>query len=259
MRWIDCVLFNGEPITKLRLAYLADTVDVFYVCEARYTHQGAKKETLYIDSCREWFAPYIHKVRFLVCEEPWQHGQFERFHRDYPVATILAEETGPYIISGCDIDEIPDLRAMPPKEELYQLCERGGCVRMAQEFYYYNFGWRLTEIWTAPFFLNDRLLARVKSLQRFRYANPRTTAATIPCGWHFSYFQSITDIQRKLESFCHAEYNTDVYKNPAHIRACIAAGQDLFFRNKVLVKADLSGFPSQIQAFAAEINAIQTE
>ena len=258
MRWIDCVLFNGEPITKLRLAYLAPVVDVFYICEARYTHQGARKDILYTDTCREWFAPYADKVKFVVYEEPYRHENYERAHRDFPVAAILANEKGPYILSGCDIDELPDLRTMPPKEDIYRLCSQGGCVRMAQEFYYYHFGWRLTEMWTAPFFLNDTLLAKAQSLQRFRYHNPRVTVATIQCGWHFSYFQSIAEIQRKLESFCHSEYNKDTYKNPAHIRACIAAGKDLFLRNKTLVPADLSRFPQQIQDFAAEITALQS-
>ena len=222
-RWIDCTLFNGEPITILRLQYLWDRVDVFYICEGRYTHQGKPKEVLYLDKYKEWFEPYTSKVKFLVLEEPYTASvNYEHRHRNYPVEAILANETnaGPYIVFCADVDEIPDLRTLPSNEELFAISERDGPIHLEQ-----------------------------RVLNPFRYYNRATSKHLIKCGWHFSYFQSVAEICRKLESFCHKEYNSPKYKDEAHILDCMTNGKDLFFRNKTFEQEDLSTFPPEFLEF----------
>jgi hypothetical protein len=44
---LDIILFNGEPIIKLRIPYLYDTVDYFVIIESKETHSGIIKEELY--------------------------------------------------------------------------------------------------------------------------------------------------------------------------------------------------------------------
>jgi hypothetical protein len=232
MLWIDYVLFNGEEIAKARLEYLNKYVDIFYICEGRYTHQGSRKEVLYIEKKAEWFEEYKDKIRYYVFEKrPEEVKNYEQSHRDSAVMEIIEKESSPYIISGCDIDEIPDLSKMPRKEEIYKKCSTG-CVRMSQKFFYYNLNHHFKERWTAPFFINDILLKRTRSIQYYRYENASKTSCIIECGWHFSYFQSAEEIVRKLSSFCHAEYNREKYKDIEHIRACISKGKDLFGRVK---------------------------
>ena len=257
MLWLDCVLFDGEPIAKARLEYLFEKVDLFYICEARYTHQGAYKKALYYETHKDWFAPYLSKIRFIEFGKEPTSGVYENEHRNAPVNTILDTQQEPFIMSCCDIDEIPNLATMPSVDQIHSHCKKG-CVRMAQDFYYYNTKWRFSDKWTAPFFMSDVLLRKTRSIQTFRYDNRSKTSITIDCGWHFSYFQSIAEIQRKLESFCHKEYNSETYKNPEHISKCIREGVDLFMRsNKKLVAAADSALPEIFQKFSNETEALQ--
>jgi hypothetical protein len=250
VRWIDCTLFNGEAITLLRLQYLWNVVDVFYICEARYTYQGQRKETLYIEQQKELFEPYMSKVKFITFEEPFTAlMNYEHRHRNYPAEVILAQETGPYIVFCADVDEFPDIRTLPSKGDLYAISQRDGPIHLEQRMYYYNFNWRMVGPWTGPYFLSDTRLATIRTFNPLRYFNPATSKHRIPCGWHFSYFQSIAEIRRKLASFSHAEYNTPRYTEEAHILDCITNGKDLFFRNKTFEREDLSHFPPEFLEF----------
>jgi hypothetical protein len=202
----------------------------------------------------------MSKVRFIVYDKPPGSRVYENEHRDAPVETILESHVGEkFVLSGCDIDEIPDLSTMPSLEEIHTLCSRG-CVRLSQDFYYYNTKWRFAEKWTAPFFINERLLRGAGSIQKYRYENPYNTSMVLPCGWHFSYFQSVEDIRRKLESCCHKEYNSQKYKNREHIVKCIESGIDLFMRsNKKLIAAGAEGeaLPEVFQRASLEIALLQ--
>ena len=59
-------MFNGEEAALYRVKYLYETVDKFYICEKKYTHQGSEKEKLYIDVMRALFEPYLSKIEFAV-------------------------------------------------------------------------------------------------------------------------------------------------------------------------------------------------
>lgn len=47
-------------------------------------------------------------------------------------------------------------------------------------------------------------------------------------GWHFSYIGGIERIIQKIESFSHAEYNKDEYKDSNKIKYLINTGRDIF-------------------------------
>jgi hypothetical protein len=67
--FIDSFLFNGEEIVKLRLDYLYNYVDYFYIVESMYTFTGNKKEEFYLDKYSEWFEPYKNKIKFIRIKE----------------------------------------------------------------------------------------------------------------------------------------------------------------------------------------------
>ena len=66
--FIDSFLFNGEPIVKLRLEYLYNYVDYFYIVESIYTFSGIKKQRYYCDKYIDWFEPYLDKIVFVKIE-----------------------------------------------------------------------------------------------------------------------------------------------------------------------------------------------
>ncbi len=107
MLLFDTCLFNGENIMKLRLNYLYPFVDRFFICEKRYTYQGKRKEELYVDLCKEWFAPFQDKITVIVDEsepfpEPWEN---EYHHRRYAQKTIQE-----YTVK-CELQEHPNVSA----------------------------------------------------------------------------------------------------------------------------------------------------
>ncbi len=251
-RWIDCTLFNGEPIVLLRLQYLFDSVDVFYICEARYTYQGKRKETLYIDAHKDWFEPYLSKIKFHVYEDEFvKLWDYERDHRNSPAELILKNEAQPYVVSCSDVDEIPDLSKLPEKHIMFLVCQKyDGKINIMQDMYYYNFNWRMKGgYWAPSFFINSVCLANHREFAKFRSFNYAEMKGIFKCGWHFSYFQTVPEIIRKLESFSHAEFNFDQYKKEEYILDCITNGKDILLRDFEFTKEDLSVFPPEFLEF----------
>ena len=125
---IDTFPFNGEPIVQLRLQLMAPLVDLIYVVEARYTHSGKRKASLYTHLKRAWFEPYMDKVRFLILDEFSEMSDARRremqqlhpqtpdptmWHREHEQRDLVQRELvkldqakQPYVILVCDCDEL---------------------------------------------------------------------------------------------------------------------------------------------------------
>lgn len=252
MLWIDNFLFNGEEVAFHRIKYLYDSVDKFYICEKSYTYQGAKKEKLYIDIMRKRFEPYLEKIEFAVdYSEPIGVLEDETSHRNFCASKILVDypETQ-FIVTVCDVHEIPDLEIMKTvKEGIYNRCAEG-CIYMEMDAFYYNLNWlfdtQLSE--KMPFIINDILLKAHGNLQAFR-DEKGPVFGTFECGWTFSYFMSVLDIIRDLESSSQLEFNRQEYKNPEIIMDSIINGDDFLRRDYVTVsknEENKSKYPKEI-------------
>ena len=227
MKWIDSIMFNGEPVIKLRLEYLFNSIDTFYICEQRYTHQGNRKNELFVEKYLEWFTPYLSKIIFLIDEENNEGSSWdkENKHRNYSIPYILENnKNDKYIISVCDCDEIPDLSKVN-KMDIYNKCDNGALF-MKQKLFYYNLNWYIG-MWSRAFFLNDIILNQYNSFQLWR-DEKGPSVGSIECGWHLSYFMNKEGILQKLESFAHSEFNSSNYKDINNIYDCIQQGKLLF-------------------------------
>lgn len=260
--WIDTIMFNGEPIIKLRLQWLYSHVDRFYIAEQRYTHQGQKKEQLFIEKYKEWFLEYMDKITFLIDEKEYSQETdawvVENAQRNYPISRILEDHPGKeYICSVCDCDEIPDWRVVETMgTELYTRCNTGAMI-MDQQLYFYNLQWGPSP-WKRAFFLNNRTLETYKDLQLFRNIdNQGPVSGHFNCGWHFSYFMEPADIIRKIESFAHKEVNKETFKTKEHVKDCIMNGKFLYGGDFVLSKNSTFNFPKEIMVFHFQLMAIQ--
>lgn len=200
----------------LRLKYLYDYVDTFYITEQRYTHQGSRKEILYIEKNAVEFEPFKDKIRFLVDETKYEGDSWnqENGHRRFATPYILNENEGKsYICSFCDCDEIPDREKVVENKGLYDAAS-GGPAMLIQNLYYYNLNWYACE-WKRAFFLNDISL-KTMDVQAARN-NQLYSPHSFICGWHLSYAFSIDEIVRKFESFAHKEFNLESFKNRENI------------------------------------------
>lgn len=262
MKILDNFLFNGELIVKLRLKYLYSFVDRFYICEKRYTHQGKRKEQLFIEIFSDWFIDYKDKCVFLIDEsEPFETSwKSENFHRNFSAKYILEDFLEEKFLLICsDVDEIPNISVLQNnKEKLYEI-GMNGSISFHQKMYYYNLQW-FTHDWYHAFLINDIILKENPELEVYRGKKGKH-AGTIECGWHFSYFMERSEILRKIKSFAHTEYNTAEYKDEEYIDDCILYGQDLYRREwfppLTRETPEQQGYPKEILEFHYELVKLQ--
>ena len=234
MLWIDYFRFDGEEIAFTRLEHLFPVVDKFYICEQRFVSKGVKKKALYMDLMKKRFEPYLSKIKFLLLEDQ---------EKDQEAGKILAENSDlQFIVTVCEVDEIPDMTIMKSvKEGLYNKCAEG-CIYLEMPVYYYNLNWRSESRTSATaFVMNDILLKEHKEFQKFREQRG-PVFGVFECGWHLSYFMSIKEILRKLSWMkLDAEF----------ISNCIIYGKDLCKRDYVTIVQNSVGagkYPKEIVA-----------
>jgi len=235
---IDAICYNGEPILELRLKYLYDVVDEFIIIESLYTHSNTLKPNLFLDINNSIIEPYKNKITKLVInnfpdinpEHSWTREQYQRdnIYNNY-LSNIYQDQK--YLLFCCDVDEIP-------RKELYldyvNLYSKNKCIHIGMRMFYYNFGWLAhNNQWYHPFIINN------KTINQFSLSDFRIGKSSYDCindsGWHCSYFETINNLVRKLESFAHTEHNIKEYKDKEHIRRCLISGRHLL-SNKGIVK-----------------------
>ena len=151
-----------------------------------------------------------------------------------------------------DCDEIIDRNLLRTFRDL-SLYDTGTFhrkYRFGLHLFYYNFNWYSISPWTMAYmtdlttFLSysDLLTSRVMSTSSSSSSSPdlfdsNDSNKPLPdgflpnFGWHLSYFLSIKDIIRKIESTSHREYDLLEYKNKEHIKECLQTGKDLYNRH----------------------------
>lgn len=238
---IDCCLYNGEELLFERLDYLYDMVDLFILVEFKETFSGIKKPQYYLEENKERLQRYQSKLKY-ICQEtfpPMPKDWRPNITTEYPEAwwrenyqrnlpySYLIEITDPFILLGCDLDEIPRRELLQRLPDSYSVLTEG--CKLSMTMHYYSWNWVKKYRWTHPFVVNDIGLKQICSLEPFRTGGQ--CPYVIPqAGWHCSYFMSINEMVRKLEHFPHMEYNQQQYKTNEWIHKCIDEGLDLFNR-----------------------------
>jgi len=248
---IDAFCYNGEPIALQRLAYLFDQVDAFIIVEARESFSGIPKPFLHFERNSDQFAPFASKIifhaidRFPDMPEDWpktnaKHTWMvsdayaswwrETYQRD-AIYDAYKKHFAPQqksILLCADCDEIPRKHIFQTiRDGLYDVCHTP--IFLEMKFFYYSTKWLKPYHWYKAFIINDRGLAQ------YSLTNCRVGMAVnryMPnAGWHFSYFLSIEELQQKVASFSHREYDKHEFTNAAHIKVCFDTGADLFKRS----------------------------
>lgn len=246
---LDCFIYNGEMIAALRLQYLYDVVDEIIVVESRMTFSGLTKPQLFIERDAELFRPYLPKLKFLVISEYPEPDQAwlaskannawmtdltvwfrETYQRNFAEGYIKGKYAGQkYVVLACDVDEFPK-REVIAELRSFRYEHAHIALYFELEFSYYNFNWTAQYQWYHAFAVSDVGLAK-KSLDDYRLENTRFHLRK-DAGWHLSYYMSIADLARKIESFSHRELNLPEFKAADHIYECIRSGKDLFNRGE---------------------------
>ena len=245
----DCFLFFNEfDMLRLRLKELEDVVDVFVLVESSHTFSGQSKP-LYFEHSAHDFKDYniVHiKTDDLNDSNPWAN---EAFQRNSPMQYLKSAATPTDIVLLCDLDEIPN----PKVVSAFKDGELSAPAMLQMDFYYYNFDWIKKSRWCRSSVVHADLLNQ-HSIEGIRngQANIHNTIAN--AGWHSSYFMSPEQIQDKIKSFSHQEYNRDKYLNVEGIRQAILSGRDLFRRGRKenLVRTSDQVLPENVRCLPPE-------
>lgn len=239
MKIIDAFLFSNEvDLLKYRLEIMYDVVDNFILVEAKQTFTGIAKE-LYYKKNMKLFEKYNDKIIHIVVDLPYKQPEIsfenkEQWENEYfqrnSILTGLDQlelQDEDYIIIS-DVDEIPDPETISLLRTSDRLITN---VRLEQEFYNYNLNTRFISNWYYSVILTyARFKFYESSAEICRHASRFSVMKK--GGWHLSYFGDTSYIQKKLKSFSHQEYNTEMYNTKESILKQIETSQDLFSRQE---------------------------
>lgn len=191
---VDAFLYNGEAdMAALRMATLGPHVDLMVAVVCDLTHQSdpnpipdAPCDQVVINAAPIPDGRGGHGT-------PW-YQWIERQHRN-GIGTLvdLLGLTGADVVMVSDVDEIPDPAALPDLAGI----EAPAAVPMRMHGfaldYLYPLEWRGTTVSRA-----DQLAPQAHRDWRYRLPGKGK-------GWHLSWLGDLTERQRKLRSFSHAE------------------------------------------------------
>lgn len=204
---IDSCIFAGEmEMLLFRKAILDPVVDHYVVVENAWTHQREPRLQTLSDS---------HFFNYLF-DNP---TEIEQKQRD-AIAKCCWKFKDSDIIILSDIDEIPSRESVlaVKKQSLPRTCEL--------DFYYYRLNHRRKE----KCGLIISTVGHLRELGGNGLRDRRGTAPPIgvkPSGWHLSYFGGTEAIQKKLSSFCHAEFNKPEFTDKEWLEECQREGKGL--------------------------------
>lgn len=231
----DCFPFYDElMLLEIRLNELAPFVDKFVLVEAKHTYSG-KPKRLYYDEVKdnEVFAPFKHKIVHLIYDgEPTPPPASARMRRCYETSQrnmveLGLSEAGPNdIIIESDVDEIVNPSVFPIIKNILVPC------RLEMKLFYYYFNCRASRNWFLPGFCRFKDYKTAQTI-RLGNGNGYHKCIVVNAGWHFSYLVPPAKIPMKLASFCHAEYDTDYYKDVGRIQKCVEKNEDIFGRTNM--------------------------
>ena len=282
---IDTFCFNGEWVVPMRLEYLNDWVDAFVIVESHWTHSGLRKPQLFKDIYADWFVPYAHKIHWVIVNDfpevtaewletyraqSWMrdnqvHWFREAYQRDvagdYIRRHLLgggnAGSAGDCIVHVSDADEIPNV-SLFHSEFKPAILAYTVPVYLEQVFFYYNFHWRKTYKWHRAYVIpGAQLTAKGTSLTQWRVCPSTDSFIVSNAGWHFSYFMTPEELQKKLAAFAHRECDQERWNSLEHIHRCISQGLDLFERdNEAMTYYDPEADPTFPRVFLSYRDAL---
>ena len=234
---VDIVLFNNElELLDLRVKILEDVVDLFIVKEATHTFQGDPKEIL--------SKTYKHpKVFTYVVEFPSNMGTWERdrFQRGLKVDLKAYGINEDAIVMTSDLDEVPNPSAV---EWLRDNFNPSAMYALEQTMHQYYLNVRnLSEPWSGT---------RICSMEKYRLMDAETMRHSqnlcmmLPdAGWHWSFLGGEKQIEKKITSYAHEEYDNE--ETIKQIAKRMLNNEDVFNRGFQLQTVELdNSYPKYI-------------
>ena len=250
MKIYDCFMYNNEKlILDLRLNYLDKYIEKFIIVESKYDHQGNLKKNFFKI---EDFLKYKKKIIHLYIEQfPLNISNWERekYQRNY-ILNALENLSDEDFIMISDADEIPNL------ENLNEISKYKYTV-FKQKNLSYKFNllnktfpdWFGTRMCKKKYLKNPQWL-REQKIRKFSFIRFFKINWNIidNGGWHFSFLMKPNEIQNKIKSYAHSEFNVDEFTNLKKIEKKIENNEDIFERNQYYEKVEIDeSYPDYIK------------
>ena len=255
MKIFDCITFFEENRhADLRFNILNNYVDYFVICEGLFDHKGKKKK---INFNINNYPKFKKKIIHIICAEfpkklnPWEK---QAYQRDYILKKLEIAKDNDLILFS-DPDEIPN------PEKLKNLILRKKYVIFLQNLYYYKINlqdFNLGNNWEGTRgclkknlysinYMRQKVLKKNLKYKFWRLDKERNIQIINEGGWHFSYLLTPNEIQKKIKTFAHTEYDKKRFTDLNIIKNKIKKKLDLFNRNIFFKKKDLDQtFPKYI-------------
>ena len=293
IRLVDVFLYNGDLIAPTRIKYLFDVVDEFMIIESWFTFSGQAKPFLYFyePDIYAKFLPYMDKIKYIVVKDvpdtppdytgpqfKYAPGTLDNWWRETYVRSYFKLFIRPYSDEGdaklsdsspemyiiCDCDEIPDrgiLEKLHGSSKFPEHFDPDVPIKFHMLSFYYNFQWMMKSYWAGAYMTSEKGVFTMHDISHHRYFDGYDY---IGGGWHCSYFTSIDNMIRKLESFSHQEYNVESNKEAEHVKNCLLQGLDIHRRDdwrgfhKLGKEAIVQIVPDDLYSFHLEVKASQS-
>ena len=252
MKIFDCfTYFDEDLVLDIRLNILNEFVDKFIIIECGEDHQGNKKKKNFQLSK---FKKFQNKIIYLFFDSfgglnySWDR---ENYQRNYiSKALNIAEPNDLILIS--DVDEIPNLKNLN-----FEDLKKNKYLVFEQNLFYYKLNllcvkqnpWHGTKACKKKHLKSPQWLRNAKSLKKYPFWRfDKINFKKIKNGgWHFSYLKNPFDIQTKIKSFSHTEFNEEKFFSLENIEKSINECKDLFHRNFSYKKIEIDkNFPDYI-------------
>jgi beta-1,4-mannosyl-glycoprotein beta-1,4-N-acetylglucosaminyltransferase len=224
---------------EFRLRMLEGFVDFHVIVEANVTHSGQPKPFALASLLPERFAWAKDRIIYLPIEfdvsnlnvdyrpagyEPDSpHFKLENGQRN-ALSLVARQFAGTDILMISDADEIPS-RELLTRLRNEVLADKDFPFACQQHMFYYSLKWLTGYPWYGT------VVTTFNHLQKMTPQGHRDKRASLPRftpgGWHLSYFKTVAEIQRKLQSFAHQEFNRPEFVNADHVTYCMTAGRDI--------------------------------
>ena len=249
MKFFDCFMYHDEDlILDIRLNTLDNYINKFVIIESKFDHQGNEKK---LNFNMYNFQKFKDKIIYKIIEAfPSNQTNWERenFQRNFITKGLSDASNDDYIIIS-DVDEIPNL------ENLKNFKEYKYTVFQQKMFYYkINLLNKTYPIWFGSKMCKKKYLKSPQWLRNQKAQNYSFWKFykikwnfVKDGGWHFSFLKTPKEIQQKIKSFAHSEFNTKNFTNLDKISDSVEKGIDIFDREMNYQKIDFdNSFPNYI-------------
>jgi len=252
MKIFDCfTYFDEDLILDLRFNILNNYVEKFIIIECGEDHHGNKKKKNFnINNFKKFEDKiiYIFIDNFGSLNNSWKREHFQRNYIQKALDVAGPED----MILISDADEIPNLQGLN-----FDTLNEFKYLVFEQNLFYYklnlildnNLPWHGTKGCKKKYLKSPQWLRSAKAHKtypfwRFDKINFKKIHNG---GWHFSYLKKPIDIQQKIRSFAHTEFDEEKFFNLNNIEASIKQKKDLFHRGYSFKKVELDkNFPDYI-------------